>query len=268
MRVSDFYPRSPRGERHGNNTMQFMDYAIFLSTLPARGATKDFIVLVGALAVFLSTLPARGATYTFPGLRRARCHFYPRSPRGERLCAMSTSLGTLGFLSTLPARGATNCRLCPVRGFRFLSTLPARGATIVVWVSANERTDFYPRSPRGERLSCCRAAAAPCLISIHAPREGSDPSPDGQKSFTPHFYPRSPRGERLTSIIPCWPTSVFLSTLPARGATGTPTSANGCQEFLSTLPARGATSTASCISFENVLFLSTLPARGATHPAG
>ena len=38
--LMDFYPRSPRGERlydYGNNTAQFL----FLSTLPARGATYD-----------------------------------------------------------------------------------------------------------------------------------------------------------------------------------------------------------------------------------
>ena len=35
----DFYPRSPRGERHdyGNNNAQVVQ---FLSTLPARGATR------------------------------------------------------------------------------------------------------------------------------------------------------------------------------------------------------------------------------------
>ena len=41
--------------------MQFMDYAIFLSTLPARGATFE----------------AEGRTASGQ-------HFYPRSPRGER----------------------------------------------------------------------------------------------------------------------------------------------------------------------------------------
>ena len=55
----------------------------FLSTLPARGATRN-----GAWALwtskFLSTLPARGATTCFGQCKAVPRHFYPRSPRGER----------------------------------------------------------------------------------------------------------------------------------------------------------------------------------------
>ena len=56
-------------------------------------------------------------------------------------------------------------------------------------------------------------------ISIHAPREGSDLRDGARKSQKGNFYPRSPRGERPMynhpSAVPCG----FLSTLPARGAT-------------------------------------------------
>ena len=58
------------------------------------------------------------------------------------------------------------------------------------------------------------------LISIHAPREGSD-----ETCRAYHLNPFT-----------------FLSTLPARGATHTgPARAFGSGKFLSTLPARGAT---------------------------
>ena len=57
---------------------------------------------------------------------------------------------------------------------QFLSTLPARGAT---------DGGFLP-------FICC-------LISIHAPREGSDPIQRDLRPAAGHFYPRSPRGERL-----------------------------------------------------------------------
>ena len=66
------------------------------------------------------------------------------------------------------------------------------------------------------------------------------------------------------------PCNQFLSTLPARGATGTERPRDyGILRFLSTLPARGATQTVRVKSTFNLLFLSTLPARGATetgHP--
>ena len=102
---------------------------LFLSTLPARGATvwEHWENLMGQ---FLSTLPARGATYwsfTNPFASGISIHapregsdaissstasqffnFYPRSPRGER------------------HPGGGRQQLAP-------------------------RVDFYPRSPRGER---------------------------------------------------------------------------------------------------------------------
>ena len=79
------------------------------------------------------------------------------------------------------------------------------------------------------------------MISIHAPREGSD----------------------LKSVWTAWHRYRFLSTLPARGATPHARNRARSFQFLSTLPARGATAAKSgfCRSF---VFLSTLPARGAT----
>ena len=101
---------------------------------------------------------------------------------------------------------------------------------------------FYPRSPRGERpkpsgaSGGCRRISIhapregsdicsfqgkmqPLHISIHAPREGSDCCRSFQTGAPRYFYPRSPRGERpgplTSSVLKC----VFLSTLPARGAT-------------------------------------------------
>ena len=170
----------------------------FLSTLPARGATILHIAPTLGRAIFLSTLPARGAT---------------------RVDVLSQLFKNV-FLSTLPARGATwnidpfdlftgisihapregsdagrSRRL--ISSEKFLSTLPARGATSgVAHHIANDG------------------------ISIHAPREGSD----WQIRSCPclsnrHFYPRSPRGERPTRKTSGWMRWIFLSTLPARGAT-------------------------------------------------
>ena len=79
------------------------------------------------------------------------------------------------------------------------------------------------------------------MISIHAPRTGSDPrrrgtrnqrryfnprSPHGERRFTArrwtcrqYFNPRSPHGERLRSAFTVASLVIFQSTLPARGAT-------------------------------------------------
>ena len=81
---------------------------------------------------------------------------------------------------------------------QFLSTLPARGATHRPRQVRPLGCDFYPRSPRGERLAAC---------GLDAERADQD------------FYPRSPRGERLYVFGYLLDFFAFLSTLPARGAT-------------------------------------------------
>ena len=58
-------------------------------------------------------------------------------------------------------------------------------------------------------------------ISIHAPREGSDSLVCSLLRRPLNFYPRSPRGERRGQCLECRLNyAKFLSTLPARGATG------------------------------------------------
>ena len=80
------------------------------------------------------------------------------------------------FQSTLPARGATRNQMRANRAIQFQSTLPARGATAT-------GTVYQPGY---------------FLISIHAPRTGSD-------AALRHKHSNRQR---------------FQSTLPARGATG------------------------------------------------
>ena len=103
-------------------------------------------------------------------------------------------------------------------------------------------TNFYPRSPRGERLPSQRKEATKIHISIHAPREGSDQKAfiqeylvdlflstlpargatawcAGRRGSGGDFYPRSPRGERRKADECRARLEAFLSTLPARGAT-------------------------------------------------
>ena len=81
------------------------------------------------------------------------------------------------------------------------------------------------------------------MISIHAPREGSDLVDTSSGSCFGNFYPRSPRGERLWGKPLSSLGETFLSTLPARGATAMPLNTVCTTLFLSTLPARGATGT-------------------------
>ena len=101
----------------------------------------------------------------------------------------------------------------------FLSTLPARGAT---------SHQMHPVFVVG-------------IISIHAPREGSDLTWSVTACRAANFYPRSPRGERHASgafflgSFDFYPRSPRGERLPPKAFVG------WLLEFLSTLPARGAT---------------------------
>ena len=126
-----------------------------------------------------------------------------------------TWLLSCGFQSTLPVRGATKGRMdhlpcvpfqstLPVRGatspaallfrnkFQFQSTLPVRGATdVLAWSSATHLISIHaPRegSDRGNNNPSMRLIN----ISIHAPREGSDRPARTQLDILPNFNPRSP----------------------------------------------------------------------------
>ena len=146
--------------------------------------------------VFLSTLPARGATVVrFPARcgdgisihaprKRSDGQRRPPAPPGER------------FLSTLPARGATRPSLASLaQRQQFLSTLPARGATLADEIAAWEQK-FLSTLPARGATQGGPALRGQDKISIHAPRKRSDASglcrPHGGKDF----YPRSPQEER------------------------------------------------------------------------
>ena len=171
-----FNPRSPHGERR-----------------PTRNTTSP-----------TAHFNPRSPHGERPRLTRAGSgpsHFNPRSPHGERLPPLDEVKGLLVFQSTLPARGATG-------------GVPERHRAPL---------NFNPRSPHGERQSssgrrpaerrfqstlpargATRAllrACPVCMISIHAPRTGSDlPSASGRPADS-NFNPRSPHGERPIIII-------------------------------------------------------------------
>ena len=109
----------------------------------------------------------------------------------------------------------------PPAASKFLSTLPARGATGAGHPPQYRRADFYPRSPRGERLVFMFVLLSQILISIHAPREGSDRDVLVLNVKAQSISIHAPReGSDMSLCWTCPTTLIFLSTLPARGATG------------------------------------------------
>ena len=124
------------------------------------------------------------------------CHFYPRSPCGERLGVVGQDCVDALFLSTLSLRRATLPHDHPHgRGHISIHALLAESdhsGQMPSWPNF----DFYPRSPCGERLVTLTNPAAEALISIHALLAESDIKGKPACAGYLHFYPRSPCGER------------------------------------------------------------------------
>ena len=170
----DFNPRSPHGERQGNYC-RIKCKAEFQSTLPAWGATDLYLYGDSDLSISIHA-PRMGSDVGSSHLHPpVHLYFNPRSPHRERLPTSKKYLKPKRFQSTLPAWGATSV---DAPGYfcspLFQSTLPAWGAT--------HRQPF---------LLDWR------IISIHAPRMGSD-------------YMSAVNAEIVFK---------FQSTLPAWGAT-------------------------------------------------
>ena len=191
------------------------------------------------------------------------------------------------FQSTLPARGATSAaQIYTSFASRFQSTLPARGATACHTSGLPLLRHFNPRSPHGERLADSLSEMAQSLISIHAPRTGSDHGVEvafqqggisihaprtGSDHITSsianrprNFNPRSPHGERHKFPGALLADAEFQSTLPARGATPRGCHIHVGQAISIHAPRTGSDARHGFQLTRTLAFQSTLPARGAT----
>ena len=147
----------------------------FLSTPSARRATQD-IHRPAPFLQFLSTPSARRATYVafkytiiekisihalreegdpFPARTpTSETNFYPRPPRGGRLSYYDPMLANLGIsIHALREEGDQITKRFNINLTEFLSTPSARRATRLGWYSYRVAYHFYPRPPRGGRLT-------------------------------------------------------------------------------------------------------------------
>ena len=142
---------------------------------PRMGSDSAFLERPELHFQFQSTLPGWGATKPIQGDRQNRKDFNPRSPDGERHGDAANVTVTDVFQSTLPGWGATGRIGTWVWTIIFQSTLPGWGATVRLRGDVRRVQDFNPRSPDGERPWVPLMRLLSFLISIHAPRMGSDP---------------------------------------------------------------------------------------------
>ena len=165
---------------------------------PREGSDIDHPLSTMRRLRFLSTLPARGATRRPIRHMGQQPDFYPRSPRGERLVLMLMRMSSWSYFYPRSPRGERPPPPArPTASQAFLSTLPARGATIARSHRSPPSVIISIHAPREGSDWIHIILQSRNMISIHAPREGSDSKPKSKKH----------KGGR------------FLSTLPARGAT-------------------------------------------------
>ena len=196
LQCSDFYPRSPCGERPLQPILGKAAQPISIHALLAE-SDAERVPSSWTVTIFLSTLSLRRATVLTAAPWCRPKNFYPRSPCGERpIAGVSKRKGGLISIHALLAEsdyswgGFSECI------YAFLSTLSLRRATHPDAGSIQGPGDFYPRSPCGERPS-----QVPTWLGI------------------PNFYPRSPCGERPKELALAAKNAVFLSTLSLRRAT-------------------------------------------------
>ena len=193
--VPYFYPRSPCGERP--------------PCIGCRPISADFYPR--------SPCGERRYSLRYSASRR---HFYPRSPCGERLRLYRLPLITLPIsIHALLAESDRQMLLTKFFPGTFLSTLSLRRATIPYQRQIDQKSNFYPRSPCGERHLRVVDGSKSSIISIHALLAESDGSDRGISSKTAISIHALLAESDGGSGVGSWPRGIFLSTLSLRRAT-------------------------------------------------
>ena len=174
----------------------------------------------GQYHIFLSTLPARGAT-TLESLTEDISDISIHTPReGSDRSSHQTPPKSGKFLSTLPARGATRHLAAKLDALQISIHTPREGSDVVILGRITTHNAFLSTLPaRGATYHGGKDAPRDAIFLSTLPARGAIVSFKTLWLPVAYFYPHSPRGERPSSSRRNTPPSLFLSTLPARGAT-------------------------------------------------
>ena len=152
--ISYFYPRPPRGGRRLGQTGRATQFPISIYALREEG-DRTLTGKWPKARAFLSTPSARRATLQCLVTWSSHRYFYPRPPRGGRLCnawshgvAIGISIHALREEGDPAPPGSTPSQTDfyprPPRGGRHHDLKNGRGTK-----------NFYPRPPRGGRRQIC-----------------------------------------------------------------------------------------------------------------
>ncbi len=190
----DFNPRSPWGERQLSAIIPCV--LEHFNPRSPWGERQRFFLFLSTPKPISIHAPRGGSDWPNPAVPRSPRHFNPRSPWGERRRLVLPRLCGRAISIHAPRGGSDRLRRDdqqhpayfnprspwgerrygtgkPLQPQIFQSTLPVGGATFSLSVAASLR-----------------------VISIHAPRGGSDGTGQGSPCSPRYFNPRSPWGER------------------------------------------------------------------------
>ena len=134
---SDFYPRSPCGERPFMTLRHCTTY-LFLSTLSLRRATQVFQRIAKPFRISIHALLAESDS-TGSSNKSISCNFYPRSPCGERplhIMLIDTSNGI--SIHALLAESDHNAD-CNYRNDNLISIHALLAESDIQWMSHNTK---------------------------------------------------------------------------------------------------------------------------------
>ena len=237
--MSNFNPRSPRGERP-LDIIILRKHCLFQSTLPTRGATSEFTRR--CRFVYISIHAPHAGSDPIAVVTDADVNISIHAPHaGSDSLSSRVILAMRLFQSTLPTRGATRRRRQDRRRVGISIHAPHAGSDHGLPDFDTCNSAFQSTLPTRGATRLQRVMQRVRAISIHAPHAGSDycghkyspninhfnpRSPRGERltvakfnNSSRHFNPRSPRGERLTGLTANHTGIIFQSTLPTRGAT-------------------------------------------------
>ena len=169
--------------------------------------------------LFQSTLPVWGATAFSRLTIKPENNFNPRSPCGERPVCAGCSKILFDFNPRSPCgeRPLMLARL--LLGAQFQSTLPVWGATNSAIITATARIISIHAPRVGSDLAVDVVHAHACRFQSTLPVWGATCTPCSNFLSYRNFNPRSPCGERPRPSEKRWLSGGFQSTLPVWGAT-------------------------------------------------
>ena len=182
--VSYFYPRPPRGGRHGVYLQNPSNAPVFLSTPSARRATRALPLSGDAVPVFLSTPSARRATRAVQALRAEhRISIHALREEGDPLRFPASYLQSIS-IHALREEGDLRMLLNSALISLFLSTPSARRATANIGEQAIlNKISIHALREEGDGIRAQPATAASRFLSTPSARRATRAHCNGHRHY-------------------------------------------------------------------------------------